>query len=136
MRRKYLIFICVCLILTLFTASVSGIEQINYQTRFTNINIFKNTFDISSSGQASVTSYLTARNVDSVKIKANLQQYKDGNWKTIKSWSETREGTRGGAGGKWYVASGNKYRIVSYGYTYEDGEMIESTSYTSKVKTY
>jgi len=41
-RRKYLIFICVCLILALFTSITyaSSTDQTNYQTRFTNIDIF------------------------------------------------------------------------------------------------
>jgi hypothetical protein len=112
------------------------VKSINYPTRFTNINTFENTFYISSNGQASVSSYLTARNVDSVKVVAILQQYNNGNWKTIKSWSETTKRTRGGAGGKWYVSSGNKYRIVSYGYTYVNGREVESTSYTSNYKVY
>ncbi len=138
MRRKYIFFICICLILTLFNATTyaSIIEPTNYQTRFTNITLFENAFDISSDGQASVDSYLVARNVDSVKVTAKLQQYKDGKWKTIKSWSETRDGTRCGAGGKWYVASGNKYRMISYGYAYVDGDMVENTSYVSKTKVY
>ncbi|MCT4597148.1 MAG: hypothetical protein N4A50_04635 [Vallitalea sp.] len=138
MKRKYLIFICVCWILTLFTttAFASSEKSINYPTRFTNINTFENTFYISSNGQASVSSYITARNVDSVKVVAILQQYNNGNWKTIKSWSETTKRTRGGAGGKWYVLSGNKYRIVSYGYTYVNGREVESTSYTSNYKVY
>lgn len=100
MRRKYSIFIYVCLILTLFTATAyaSSIKSTNYQTRFTHIDIFENTFDISSSGQATVNSYLTARNVDSVTVTAKLQQYTDRDWKTIKSWTKTRDGTRCGGG--------------------------------------
>jgi len=62
-------------------------EQIIVQPYFTNISIFQNLFDISSDGKVSVTVYLTAQNVDSVKVDANLQQFKNGFWTTIKSWS-------------------------------------------------
>ncbi len=51
---------------------------------FTNITLFQNVFDISTDGKASISVYLTARNVDSVKVDASLQQFKNGNWLTIK----------------------------------------------------
>ncbi len=138
MKRKYSILVCVCLILTLFTATAYAtcIETTDYQIKFTYINSFDNLFYISSNGEASVSSFLEASNVDSVKVTAKLQQYKDGYWNTIKIWSETKDGTSCGAGGKWYVASEYQYRMVSYGYTYENGEMVESTSYTSEAEFY
>lgn len=139
MTRRYSIAAGICLTLLLFTGTAvysSGLETADYQTRFTHINTFENTFDISSEGEANITSYINVRNAESVKIAANLQQYKSGSWKTVKSWSKSKDGTSCSAGGKWYVPSGYKYRMVSYGYVYEDGNMVESTSYTSKVKVY
>lgn len=37
--------------------------------------------------------YLTAHNVDSIKLDAYQQQYKNGTWNTIKNWAETIDGT-------------------------------------------
>lgn len=140
LKIKYTVFICLCLIITLFNANISVYastkELTGFQTRFTHINSFENTFDISNNGQASVVSYLIARNVDSVEVIAKLQQYKEGYWRTVKYWSESKEATSYGTGGNWYVASGYQYRMVSYGYTYENGTMVESTSYISANKFY
>lgn len=38
------------------------------------------------------------------------------------------------AGDTFYVIRGYKYRIVSYGDIYEDGKIVESTSFMSKTK--
>lgn len=103
---------------------------------FTNITLFQNVFDISTDGKASVSVYLTARNVDSVKIDASLQQLKNGNWVTIKSWTNTSAGTHAGISGTYYVAKGYQYRILSNGYVYQNGIILENTSYLSEWKKY
>jgi hypothetical protein len=111
-------------------------EQLIVQPRFTNISIFQTGFDISSTGKASVNVYLTAQNVDSVKVDASLQQYKNGAWTTIKSWTNTTAGTNAGLSGTYYVATGYSYRIVSNGFVYKGSKMIETTTYTSVSKYY
>jgi len=103
---------------------------------FTNITLFQNVFDISTDGKASISVYLTARNVDSVKVDASLQQFKIGNWLTIKSWTNTSVGTYAGVSGTYYVAKGYQYRLVSSGYVYKSGNLIEQTDFYSIVKTY
>lgn len=103
---------------------------------FTNINMFGNDLSINESGKATVTSQLWARNCDEVQISAYLQQYSNGQWTTIKSWSTTQSGTAVALEGVWYVLSGYEYRLVSYGYVYSGGVLLESTSYTSGSKSY
>jgi hypothetical protein len=103
---------------------------------FTNITLFQNVFDISTDGKASISVYLTARNVDSVKVDASLQQFKNGNWLTIKSWTNTSAGTYAGVSGTYYVAKGYQYRLVSSGYVYKSGNLIEQTDFYSIIKTY
>lgn len=103
---------------------------------FTNITLLQNVFDISTDGKASISVYLTARNVDSVKIDASLQQLKNGNWVTIKSWTNTSAGTYAGVSGTYYVAKGYQYRILSNGYVYQNGIVLENTSYLSEWKKY
>ena len=111
-------------------------EEVNFQPQFTNISIFQTGFDISSTGKASVNVYLTAQNVDSVKVDASLQQYKNGAWKTIKSWTNTAAGTNAGLSGTYYVAKGFAYRIVSKGFVYKGSKLIETTIYTSEAKNF
>lgn len=84
---------CLILILLSTTVYASSTEPIDYQIRFTHIDSFENMFNISSKGKATVTSYLcsTNRDIDNAKVTAELQQYKDATWKTIKTWSEKRK---------------------------------------------
>jgi hypothetical protein len=103
---------------------------------FTNITLFQNVFDISTDGKASISVYLTARNVDSVKVDASLQQFKNGNWLTIKSWTNTSAGTYAGVSGTYYVAKGYQYRLVSNGYVYKSGNLVEQTEFYSNIKNY
>ena len=103
---------------------------------FTNITLFQNVFDISTDGKTSISVYLTARNVDSVKVDASLQQFKNGNWLTIKSWTNTSAGTYAGVSGTYYVAKGYKYRLKSSGYVYKSSSQIERTDFYSDIKIY
>ena len=103
---------------------------------FTNITLFQNVFDISTDGKATISVYLTARNIDSVKVDASLQQFKNRNWLTIKSWTNTSAGTYAGVSGTYYVAKGYQYRILSTGYVYLNGIILENTSYLSEWKEY
>lgn len=103
---------------------------------FTNITLFQNVFDISTDGKASISVYLEARNVDSVKVDASLQQLKNGNWVTIKSWTNISAGTYAGVSGTYYVAKGYKYRLVSSGYVYKSGSLSEQTEFNNSIKTY
>lgn len=103
---------------------------------FTNISVFTNNFEISSSGKASVSSYLTARSIDSLTIEVDLQQLKDGKWISVKSWTKSSDGTSGGLSGSYYVLKGYIYRTVSKAMVYENGVLVESTSNISKMESY
>lgn len=118
------------------TAAPIDTDRTIIQPRFTNISIFQNVFDISANGKSSITTYLTARNVDEVRVTANLQQSKNGVWVTIKSWSNTSAGTHSGLNGTYYVSKGYHYRLVSSGKVYKNGTLIEQTSYVSESKYY
>jgi hypothetical protein len=107
-----------------------------HQTRFSHINVFISGFDITDNGKAEVSAYLDARNASSVKVKAYLQKYEDGRWKTIKSWSEEANDSSVGLGKSYYVASGYTYRMKYYGYVYDDSGLVEKTSNVSKEITY
>lgn len=106
------------------------------QPYFSNISIFQNVFDLSSGGKASISSYLTARDVDQVTVEANLQQNKNGVWTTIKTWSNTSAGTNSGTSGTYYVLRGYGYRLMSVGKVYKNGILVEQTTYVSETKNY
>lgn len=106
------------------------------QPRFTNIAAFTNKFDISSGGKATITSSVTATNVDKIKINAYLQRYANGQWTTVKSWTTTEYGTFAALGESYYVTSGYQYRMVSNAYVFLNNQLLESTTYTSGTKIY
>lgn len=99
--------------------------------RFAYIDMFKNSFDIAESGKSSFSTVLWSRNVDEVHLTCYLQQYNNGTWDTIKSYSNETNGTEGILSSSWYVVSGYSYRYKSYAYLYKDGSFVESTSFTS-----
>ena len=127
-----------CIIVIPVTAAPVSqvIKQDIVQPMFTNIILFQNGFNISSTGKVSVSVYLTAQNVDSVKVDANLQQYRNGAWITIKSWTKTSAGTTAGLSGTYYVLSGYSYRLASTGTVYIGNSIVEKTNYTSSAKFY
>jgi len=145
LKRKIILLFCIVFIFAALGVPVQAQsnlqlndahEQLVIQPYFTYIAIFQTGFNISSTGKATVDVYLTARNVDSVKVEASLQQYKNGSWTTIKSWSNTETGTNAGVAGEYYIAHGYQYRVISHGYVYRYGSLVESTSYTSDPTTY
>ncbi|MCD5410473.1 MAG: hypothetical protein LRZ93_02315 [Clostridiales bacterium] len=101
------------------------------QPNFTNISVFSNNFEITDKGKAMLTSSITARNVDEIRISMYLQRYQSGGWRILKRWTTTQFGNIAVLGGTWYVVSGYQYRILSYAYAYQGGRLIESTSYVS-----
>jgi hypothetical protein len=106
------------------------------QPQFTNISVFYNDLSINDTGKALITSSITAREIDEIRISTFLQKYEDGQWTTVKHWTTTQSGTLAVLGESWYVVSGYQYRIKSYGYVYQNGKMIESSSYTSRTIIY
>ncbi|MBN2285979.1 MAG: hypothetical protein JXQ26_00160 [Tissierellales bacterium] len=104
--------------------------------KFSYIRNFLNEFQISDTGKASVSSYLYAENADEVRVTGYLQQYKNGGWNNVKSWTESATGKNVTLGKDWYVESGYTYRYIAYGYIYVDGYVVESTSYVCDTVTY
>ena len=139
LRKVFAIFISALLISTF---SIPGLAQETdrkadslyadiIQPCWEEITEYRNNFDISSTGKATIAVVLYAYEVDTIKVEAYLQQYKNGIWTTIKSWSNTSNNFYCGIGESWYVMSGHDYRLYSVGTVYENGVPIEQTTYTS-----
>lgn len=146
MFKKVFVGLAVMLILSsaTFTASfaqesgkvIESSKSNVVKPNWTEISQFANTFDISSSGLATVESLLYAFNVNEISIVANLQQYKNGGWTTIKSWSNTSTDVYCGIGETWYLMSGYSYRLVNTGTVYKNGLQAEQAIYTSETRQY
>ena len=95
------------------------------------ITEFTNSFEISGSGLAQFDTSLYARsNINKVVINASIQQYINGRWQAVNSWTSTTYSNSGYLNQKWYVMSGYYYRLVSTGAVYQDDVLVEQTSYT------
>ena len=144
MRRSkvFLLFLSVMFIFTILPINASTDiettenETVIIQPKFTNITVFYNDFYITDQGKAVLTSSIDARNVDECKISMYLQKYQNGSWTNVKHWSTIESGTFCGLGETWYVMSGYQYRMVSYGFVYSGGNLLESTYFISKTKIY
>lgn len=87
---------------------------------------------IDENGLATCGGDVTAKKWTPVKVVVQLQQLKDGEWKTLESWSNTgtfcTEQT-----GYLYVWKGYYYRTKVTGFIYdENGRIIESASGTDQ----
>lgn len=114
----------------------SSSELNTVKPMWTEIAEFTNGFNISSTGKATIESILYAFDVDEIQIDAKLQQYKNGSWITIKSWTSNSYDIYCTIGEIWYVMSGYSYRLVSTGMVYENSKLVEQTTYTSETYRY
>lgn len=116
-------------VLALSSPEVTGINTITpYWTAM--IQPYQS-FDITNGKAIVGAETLAGSNASSVYVQANLQQFKDGSWVTIKSWSNTQNGFYVNLSQTWYVMTGNTYRLVTYHITYFNGTS-ESTTLTSR----
>lgn len=136
MKKRTSMLILSLLILCLapmqmLAAEINEAKSLPIEPKWTSIIEFTNSFDISSGGTAQFDTVLFARsNIDKVVINASIQQYVNGNWQTVNSWSSTTYSNSGYLNKKWALMSGYYYRLVSTGAVYEDGILVEQTSYT------
>ena len=106
------------------------------QPYWTEISQFNNSFDITSTGRSDIESMMYAFSVDLIEIQVNLQQYKNGSWTTIKSWTGKSKDVICSVVGSWYVQKGYAYRMVSTGTVYIDGQEVEQVNYISQGRWY
>lgn len=144
MKRGNRIIGMMCVLLLMLAVPVNATENheltkeetITIQPRFSNITVFSVSFDITDSGKAMVESVLSARSCDEVKISMYLQRYENGTWVSLKHWSDTRSSTSMLLSKEWYVSQGYQYRMKAYGYVYNNGQVVESTSQVSNTIVY
>jgi hypothetical protein len=123
-------------VLPSFAESFSKAKESSIQPCWTEISQFNNSFNITSSGRADIESTLYAFSVDLISVKTNLQQFKNGSWTTIKTWTGTSEDAICSVVGSWYVLKGYAYRMVSTGTVYIGGQQVEKVDYKSSIIWY
>lgn len=110
--------------------------QGDIQPMFTYISLFSTYFDINYYGKATIDVYIFAPYTEETGVSAELQQLVKGQWKTIRSWSCREEGSSCGMGINYYVTEGYAYRVVAKGYVYQNGQVVESTTLESRIRSY
>jgi len=131
-----LVGLCLLILLSTFQFQSFANSDNLMLPMYVNIFDFESELEIKSNGLAEVSCFLSAEDVEKVSISVILQKYEDGNWKTLKSWQKNNDACSISLKQSYYVSSGYNYRIVSSGYAYRNGKMIESTKKTSKVIKY
>ena len=117
----------VLLIMAMLCPTVLAAEVSTAQPRYTYTYEINAVLDISN-GVAFGAASMVVHDNYSAKLICRLQQLKNGNWVTLKSWS-AKDIDYVYASQEWAVASGYQYRLVVLGYTYDDnGNVIETVT--------
>ena len=139
MMTKKLTAAMLCLALLLVTNipafAVTNSTESMIQPQYTYIKDISSTIN-ASNGQASV--YVRLRGISSVTkivITTELQQYRNGGWSEIESWTQTTNGNSAILSESGSISSGYSYRTVS-NFTVYAGSNYETASKTSNEVKY
>jgi hypothetical protein len=127
-RKNLFAVIAFCIILSVFTAATASARNLYIDNTTTALSI-------SSSGTATVkgSAYGNQSSTDEVEIYLYLQQYKNGSWQTIESWSDSFESHRGNLSETYSLTKGYKYRAKAVYYAYGNSGGYDCiTSYSSE----
>ena len=125
--RKTINVICILVLIFLCAAPASAYTQNDIMPFYDNINsVYANLTIDESTGIASCTGMISAKSLYPVSVTVRLQVYKNGDWETLYTWSDS--GTWSvTCEGYYAVYSGYKYRVIVLGYVYDSaGNIIES----------
>lgn len=133
MKRKFILVLCFLLAFSQFAFAESKEKEEEYGVRFVSISTIDAHFTIRDSGKAIVSSLVVAYpdQVDFLKMNLQLQQFNNGKWVTIKSWTNTNTYNYCNVDEQYYVMSGYQYRTVTKVYTYLEGRLIETDTTTT-----
>lgn len=140
MKRKR-IFTLVLMICALFSFSVNGLanttEQdfIGISPRLSYISSTDTSLSISTSGNASGMAKINGYQGVTTKVETYLylQQYKNGSWQTVESWSQTDNNYRGTLQGTCSVSKGYNYRVKASYYAYSGSSYENIVDYSGEV---
>jgi len=150
MKKGILVLMCL-LVTIIFNSPIRATESSNSNSievefcenekdsitvRYTNINAYNNSFNISSKGLATGSVDLRTNSTDKVKVSCYLQQFKNGNWLTIDSKIATDYDGEIFTSIEKYVVKGYSYRFKTYAYCYSNGTLIENDYWNSRTIVY
>ncbi|HBW13057.1 MAG TPA: hypothetical protein DEF30_04425 [Proteiniclasticum sp.] len=136
-RRLSKYFVCMLLIVSFFYTPItaSGVDTISntenlISVQYVYFNTYRNWFEITSEGVAECTTHVTAFNIDSIHVYGSIQQYKNGQWISILSWSHKNDSIENLFTRSIAVSKGS-YRYKTTTYLYKNGVLIETDSKTT-----
>lgn len=136
MKRIFSLLLAIVLVFATMIPVAATETENTISPRFTYIDRVSTGLAISSSGIASCTATGITFTASSAKLVCRLQQYKNGTWTTIKSWTDTGTPSTSIAN-SYAVYSGYKYRTYTSFYVYNSsGSLLESTACYSSTRTY
>ncbi len=132
MRRIMKTLVINMVIIMTLSVPVSAMSKEISETKYQEIDMYKNSFEISSSGIASCKVSLESQSYDrTVKVYAYIQRYENGRWITVKSGNASDDDGDVTIYMQLMVLSGYDYRLKSFAYVYQNGIRLESDSYYS-----
>jgi len=137
MRRIMKTLVINMVIIMTLSVPVSAMSKEISETKYQEIDMYKNSFEISSSGIASCKVSLESQSYDrTVKVYAYIQRYENGRWITVKSGNASDDDGDVTIYMQLMVLSGYDYRLKSFAYVYQDGVWLESDTYYSNSHSY
>lgn len=106
------------------------------KTQYILITTFGNNLSISSTGKATISAEVTTSTSNTLKLTSTLQQFNEGRWVNVKSWSSTSKGFRVIQEELVYIYSGYLYRVYSQVSIYSENLLIESAHRYSTQRSY
>lgn len=134
-----LLAVCIILALPISAFAASSDEPIVIRPFYTHIGVLSAGLSIDGSGRATSGGIVQTMAANTtLSLTVSLQQYKDGEWKEIKSWTTSGPGNLGLDLSKdHYVSSGYSYRVVVTAKVLDSSsKVLEEQSKTTTEKKY
>jgi len=135
-RRGIGRFFCVLTLVVLVALVTSICHADEVMPRYSVTQYIDATLSISN-GRATALGSICPYDFRPTQVKVRLQQYIDGNWRTIGMWTNSNTGGISEAGGSEEIDQGYQYRTYTYGKVLSaDGTVLEVVSKYSRSHTY
>lgn len=134
MKKIISIILAVLTVCVLATPALAAAKD-PVDPQYQHITSLYATINIDSTGLATCSGAIRAREVTPVEIVVQLQQYKDGIWRTLQTWTNSGSFYASEVG-YYYVMKGYTYRTKVTGFIYDANGMIIESASGSHQKTY
>lgn len=128
-KKSVFAIVIICIVCSLLASTT-------VMARYTYTRDIKTTLSISSSGTATATGNITGYQGTTTKVQIilYLQQYKDGKWQDVTSWTQTFNNYKGTLEDTYStVQKGYKYRVKSSYYAYCGNDYENVIDYSGEI---